>query len=257
MPSESNGNPTPVSNPARRASRNERTEAKFLEDVEKIIAEAERLGADYQPPNPPAKIASLKAKRDATLDGRAAHQASQATEEQARNSRENLFKPLVGDVTRLVSYAKSAGKAENEIDALKSIARLIKGGRAAPVDPNSKAPQISTSNLSYVTRADNYARFIEQYDTLAIETTEDFYKTATHRAKQAALAAANNAVITAEADSNTSGEALDKLAYTDADSLLNACVSAKNYIKSKYKTTGQPYQNIAKTRFTLPSRLRR
>jgi hypothetical protein len=38
MPNEPNGNETPVSNPARRASRNERTEAKFLEDADKNIA---------------------------------------------------------------------------------------------------------------------------------------------------------------------------------------------------------------------------
>jgi hypothetical protein len=71
------------------------------------------------------------------------------------------------------------------------------------------------------------------------------------------IADANNAVITAQANSNTARETLDKLAYTNADSLLNACISAKTYIKSKYKTTGQPYKNIAKTRFELPSRLRR
>jgi hypothetical protein len=258
MPSEPNGNETPVPKPARRASSSsERTEAKFFEDVEKIVAEAERLGADYQPPNAPAKLANLKAKRDAALAARAALQASKASEEQARNSRENLFKPLTGDVTSLVAYAKAAGKAENEIAALQAIARAIRGGRAAPLDPNNKeASSISVSNLSYVTRADNYAQFIEQYDALGIETTEDFYKAAAHRAKQAALAAANTAVITAEAGSNTSNEQLDKLAYTDADSLLHACISAKAYIKSKYKTNGQPYKNIAKTRFALPSRLR-
>jgi hypothetical protein len=254
MPNEPNE--TTVPNPAPRASRNERTEAKFLEDAEKIIVEAERLGADYQPPNQPAKVVNLKAKRDATLTARTAHQANEALEEQARNQRENLFKPLNGDVTRLVGYAKAAGKADNEIAALQAIARDIRGGRAKPLDPNDNTPNISVANLSYATRADNYAQFIEQYDALGIETEEDFYKTATHRAKQTALAAANNAVITAQADSNTTGETLDQLAYTDADSLLNACISEKAYLKSKYKTTGQPYKNIAKTRFVLPSRLR-
>ena len=31
--------------------RNERTEAKFFEDAEKIIAEGERLGTEFEPPN--------------------------------------------------------------------------------------------------------------------------------------------------------------------------------------------------------------
>lgn len=244
MPNESNGNETPVSIPARRASRNERTEAKFLEDADKIITEAERLGADYQLPNPAAKLANLKARRAATL---AAHQANEAAEEQVRNSRENVFKPLGGSVTSLVAYAKSAGKAKNEIAALQSIARDIRGGRAKPVDPNDNTPRISVSNLSYVTRADNYARFIEQYDALGIETTEDFYKAATHRARLAALQAANTSVINAEAASNTSDEQFDKLADTDADSLLNACISAK-------ATSNQNTQRPDKQTKTSPKR---
>lgn len=252
---ETNGNETPVSQTTR--SRNERTEAKFFEDVEKIIAEARSLGIAYNPPNEIAQLDNLERQQGAALAARTANQANQAAEETERNSRENLFKKLNSDVTSLVGYAKSAGKAENEVAALQSIARDIKGSRAKPIDPNDNQAHISVANLSYVTRADNYARFIEQYDALEIPTTEDQFKPATHRAKQTALAAANNSVIASETASNTSGEQLDKLAYTDADSLMNACISAKAYIKSKYGTKGQPYLNIAKTRFELPSRLRK
>lgn len=253
---ETNGNANPVSQPAPK-KRNERTEAKFFEDADKIIAEAERLGADYDPPNQIAELVNLKAKRADALAARAANQTNEAAEEQSRNARENLYKPLSGDVTSLVGYAKSAGRAVNEIAALQTIARDVKGGRAKPIDPAAGGGNtVSVSNMSYVTRADNYAEFIEQYDALGIQTGENMYKAATHRAKLTALRAANTAVVNAEADTNTTAEQLDKLTYTDADSLINACISAKAYIKSKYGTTGQPYKNIAKTRFILPSRLR-
>lgn len=236
--------------------RSERTEAKFFEHVELMIAEGERLGAAYDPPNSNATVANLKATRDAALAARAANQASEAAEENERRQRENLFKPLNSDVTGLVGYARSYGVAPNQLDALQSIARDVKSQRAEAVDKRDGKRHISVSNASYATRADNYARFIEQYETLAIPTNEDQFKPATHRAKQAALAAANNSVITADSNTNTTGEQLDKLAYTDADSLMNACIPAKAYILSKYKKTGQPYKNIAKTRFRLPSRLR-
>lgn len=234
--------------------RNERTEAKFLEDAEKLIAEAVREGAEYNPPNPFAALDKLQAKRDVVLAQRTANQANDATEETKRNLRENLYKVLNGDVRSLVDYTKSSGKPQNDIDALVSIAREIRGGRATPVKEGSSS--ISVSHLSYVSRADNYARFIEQYDSLAIATTEDMYKAATHRAKLAALQQSTADVLTSEANSNTSGELLDKLAYTEADSLMNGCISGKNYIKSKYGPNGEPYKNIAKTRFALPSRLR-
>jgi hypothetical protein len=39
--------PTVPAIPATPKKRNERTEAKFLEDVDRLIAEAERLGAEY------------------------------------------------------------------------------------------------------------------------------------------------------------------------------------------------------------------
>lgn len=237
--------------------RNERTEAKYFEDVDEIIAEAERLGAEYSPPNSNAGVVNLKAKRDVSLAARTVNQANDSAEEIKRNDRENLYKPLGSDVSSLVNYAKSYGLPENQIAALQSIARDVKGGRAKPIDPESGGNHISVSHLSYATRADNYAQFIEQYDALAIPTTEDMYKPATHRAKLTALRQSNTDVITAEANSNTSGETLDKLAYTDADSLMNGCISAKGYIKSKYGTKGQPYKNIAKTRFELPTRLRK
>ncbi len=252
--------PEPIENPVPkpvRSKSSERTEAKFLEDVERIIAEAERLGADYDPPNAIAELVELKSKRDATFAARAAHQTNEAAEEQTRNSRENLYQPLSKDVTSLVAYAKSAGKAENEIAALQSIARDIQGKRAKPVDPADGGNRNSVSNMSYASRADNYAEFIEQYAALNIPTKEDKYKPATHRAALTARRDANNAVITAESNSDTTGEQLDTLAYTAADSLLNACISVKGYIKSKYGITGQPYKNIAKTRLELPTRLRK
>lgn len=210
--------------------RNERTEAKFFEDVDKLIAEAESLDAAYNPPNDIAKLVNLKAKRDEALTQRTINQANDAAEETKRNGRENQFKSLNSDVTTLVEYAKSAGKPTNEIDALKSIARDIKGTRAKPIDPDNPGNTISVANLSYVTRTDNYARFIEQYDTLAIPTNEDIYKIGTHRAKLAAFRQANTDVITSESASNASGELLDKLTYTDANSLMNGCISGKSYI---------------------------
>lgn len=250
---ETNGNAVPT--PPKK--RNERTEAKFFEDADKLIAEAQRLGAGYDPPNDSAKLVNLIAKRDEALAQRTVSQANDAAEETTRNTRENLFKPLNSDVSSLVEYTKSAGKPQNEIDALKSIARDIKGTRAKPIDPNNPGNTISVANLSYVTRTDNYSRFIEQYDSLAIPTGEAIYKTSTHRAKLDAYRQANTDVIQAESASNTSGELLDQLTYTDANSLMNGCISGKSYIKSKYKSTGEPYKNIAKTRFSLPSRLRK
>lgn len=248
-----------VPNQPKTKKRNERTEAKFFEDVEKLIAQIDALGADYNPPNEIAKAVNLKAKRDATVAARTANQANIAAEETKRNQRENLYKSLNGDVTKLVDYAKAAGKPVNDIEALKAISRDIKGQRAKAVTPNENGEgnsSVSVANLSYVTRADNYSRFIEQYDTLAITTDEDMYKASTHRTKQAALRQSNSDVIEAESGSNTSSESLDKLAYTDADSLVNSCIAAKTYILSKYGKTGQPYKNIAKTRFIMPQRLK-
>jgi hypothetical protein len=251
---ETNESEVPTTSPIQK--RNERTEAKFLEDVEKLIAEAERLGADYKPPGSVAGLTALKAKRDAVITARSANQANAAAEETMRNRRENLYKSLSADVTSLLNYAKSAGIADNDVAALRTIAREIKGGRAKPLSGEG-GNHISVSQLSFASRADNYAEFIEQYEALSIPTEEEMYKPATHRTRLAALREANNDIIAAESASNSSGEALDKLAYSDADSLLNSCVSAKTYIKSKYGTRGQPYLNIAKTRFVMPSRLRR
>lgn len=239
----------PSENPAPK-KRNERTEAKFLEDVDKLIAEAVRLGAEYDPPNPIAALNALQAKRDAVLANRTAHQTNRAKNEADRNKREMLYKPLRSDVGSLVEYAKSSGKPANDVEALRSIYRELRGERVGGGSANS------VSHQSFATLADTFSRAIEQYETLDLKSNEAMYKTETLRDRLAAIRAANDGVIESNANADGSGETFDKAAYTDADSLMNGCVSAKSYIKSKYKTTGEPYKNISKTRFTMPARLR-
>lgn len=159
------------------------------------------------------------------------------------------------EVTRLLGFAKAAGRAANEIAALETVSRKIKGARAEAVKEGDTANRVSVSNRAYASRADNYAQFVEQYAALEIETTDEFYQPETHRAKTAAYNAANSLVITAEAKANSSQILYDQLTYTNPDSYFNALVSAKEYFRSKFKDTH--YRNIAKTRFELPTRLRR
>lgn len=231
---------------------NERTEAKFFEDADKVYAEAENLGSAYLPPNDIAELVHLSRKRTAARAARTANQSDIADEESARNRRQNLYKSLAKEVTSSINYAVSAGASKNDIEALRSISRSLTGTRAGRRGANS----VSVSNKSYASQADNYARFIEQYEALNIPTTEDKFKVETHRARLQELLDANAAVITAEAKSNNSGNLYDRITFLDEDSLLKSCVAAKAYIKSKYKDE-QPYKNIAKTRFELPTRFRR
>lgn len=246
---------TPVENPTPKPKkRNERTEAKFLEDADKLIAEGERLGAEYVPPNSIAQIVAMKAKRDAVRAQRTVQQDKRADVDVVSNRVEVLFKPLNSQVSSVVAYVESAGKLAQDIDLLKSTARLISGRRAGAVDPNGRS--ISVSHLFRATRADNFAVFIEQFDALNLKSTEDMFKVETLRDELAAMRQALSDLIAADTAADTADEAFDRLAYTDADSLLNGCVSGKSYIKSKYKTTGEPYKNISKTSFRLPSRLR-
>jgi hypothetical protein len=218
-----------------------------------VIAEAAREGAEYLPPNPAiAALPHLQTRHAEVTTKRTAYQNINASIETARNGRENLYKPLRSDVRSLVIYAKSTGKPQNEIDALNAIARDISGKRAG----ERGAGSVSVSQLSFASLADNYSRFIAQYESLGIPTTEDFYKVSTHRDKIAAMRAANAGITTLEADADSLEADLDNAAYLAEDSLFNGCVSAKNYIKSKYKGKGA-FKNISKTRFILPTRLRR
>ena len=231
---------------------NERTEAKFFEDADRVIAEATNLVAGYKPPQRIAELAHLNAQKLLAVGARAAYLSDLADEESVRNRRQDLFRPLSKEVTAAINYAVSAGVSKNDVEALRSISRSLTGTRAGRRGENS----VSVSNKSYAGQADNYARFIEQYETLNLPETDDKFKVSTHRARLQQLNDISTAVTNAEAKSNASGAAYDRVAFLDADSLLNSCISAKNYIKSKYKDE-QPYKNIANTRFELPTRFRR
>ena len=231
---------------------NERTEAKFFEDADRVIAEVANLGAGYKPPQSIAELAHLNAQKLLAVGARTAHLSDLADEESVRNRRQDLYKPLAKEVTAAINYAVSAGASKNDVEALRSISRSLTGTRAGRREANS----VSVSNKSYASQADNYTRFIEQYETLNLPETDDKFKVATHRARLQELNDINTAVTNAEAKSNASGAAYDRVTFLDADSLLNSCISSKNYIKSKYKDE-PPYKKIANTRFELPTRFRR
>lgn len=54
-----------------------------------------------------------------------------------------------------IEHTKSAGKPDNEIEALKAISRDIKGQRAKVIKLDDGATHISVSNLSYVSSITN------------------------------------------------------------------------------------------------------
>ena len=252
---EGNNTENTVEEPAPKPKkRNEKTEAKFLEDVDKLIAEAERLGAEYTPPSAFAQVVPLKAKRDAVRLQRTVQQDKQADVDVLSNNVELLFKPLNSRVSGVINYTESAGRPENDVEMLRSTGRLISGKRAGAVDPNGRS--VSVSHLYRATRLDNFSVLIEQYDALDLKDPEDMFKVETLRAELAEMRQGLDDLLAAQTAADTADEKFDQLAYTDADSLLNGCVSGKGYIKSKYTTKGEPYKNISKTSFRLPSRFR-
>lgn len=242
----------------RKISTSEKTEAKFFEEAERLKAAIASLGAEYEPPNEIAELDHITTKLTESLPLRTAHLDNLVAEEAVRNERENIYKPLNSVLTNSVNYAKSAGKPQNEIDALASIAREIKGVRATPTAATGEGENVnrrSVANTAFASRAEKYALFVEQYEAMNIKSEDDEFKAAAHRTRLAQMRDANTAVINAQAASNSSERASDAVAYTDADSLRNSCLAAKSYLKAKpgFKET---YKKISKLRFELPKRLR-
>lgn len=249
MPDEiPNENPTPAS---RRHSVSERTTAKFFEEVEILLAEIKRLKNEYLPPNGIAAVTHIETQLEATLALRTAHQDLTAGEETERNNRQNVYQPLNSMTTATTQYVKSAGRPANEVAALRSLGNEIKGIRASPTGGNS----ISSANTSYASKADKFALFIEQYESLNLPTTEAEFTVETHRNLLAALRASNTAVINSQTAELGARNAFDKKTYTDADSLRNSCLAAKFYLKAK-KNLKSSYDIVSKFRFEMPSRLR-
>lgn len=227
----------------------EATEAKLFQNLETLVNGVSTLGAAYQPPNPSAELAAMQENLTEAAARRGDLQQKDAVEEEKRNEREDLFKPiatLCGDITR---YCESAGWDANDVANLRAFTREMRGKSAKPKTPADNPPNagtpnapppnsVSSSQTSYASRAEHFSNFLEtvRANEGKYQPKETQFKLVTLDAKLAAMRDSNSAVNTAETGTNQARAALDETLYTGDGNLVDAAKSAKKYLGALFKT---------------------
>jgi hypothetical protein len=145
-------------------------------------------------------------------------------------AREVLFSPLSKLVTRVMNFLKASGVSAQVYDQVNTVARKVKGTRASaiikpetPVDgaePVSEQKQVSASQMSYDSRAENFGKMIQLLAGIAeYNPNEEDLKVTTLSGLMDGLKAKNNAVIAAEVPLSNTRIARNEVLYTETSGL--------------------------------------
>lgn len=218
-------------------------------------------GNAYNPSNNSIKLPALQTlatEAGAALTGiNAAMPAYNA----AVAAREVLFSPLSKLVTRVMNFLKASGVSAQVYDQVNTVARKVKGTRASaivkpetPVEGSEPAPaakQVSASQMSYDSRAENFGKMIQLLSGIAeYNPNEDELKVTTLAGLMDELKAKNNAVIAAEVPLSNARIARNEVLYTETTGLCDVAQTTKNYVKAVFGTTSPQFKQISKLKFS-------
>jgi hypothetical protein len=218
-------------------------------------------GETYNPSNNLIKLPALQEMAGVASEALGAVNAAIPAYNGAVAAREVIFEPLSKLVTRVMNFLKASGVSVQVYDQVNTVARKVKGTRASaiikpepPVEGAEPVPvvkQVSASQMSYDSRAENFAKLIQllagipEYNPnendLKVETLGELYDE---------LRTKNNAVIAAEVPFSNARIARNEVLYTETTGLCDIAQTTKNYVKAIFGATSPQFKQISSLKFT-------
>ena len=242
------------------ASTSETGLATNVANFETLISYITAFGTDYNPSKNRLTIPELqKILSEAKASLNAVNVAFSA-HSNAAAARESAFEPLSKLVTRANNALKATGTTTQVDDSAKTIVRKIQGSRASTklTDEEKKAleaegkevNQISTSQMGFSDRLENFAKFITLLSSIPdyIPNEEDL-KTASLSASLDNLKIKNSAVVPTEVQLSNARIARNEIQDRPLTGLVDIALDAKVYIKSVFGATSPQYKQVSKLAF--------
>ena len=242
------------------ASTSETGLATNVANFETLISYITAFGTDYNPSKNRLTIPELqKILSEAKASLNAVNVAFSA-HSNAAAARESAFEPLSKLVTRANNALKATGTTTQVDDSAKTIVRKIQGSRASTklTDEEKKAleaegkevNQISTSQMGFSDRLENFAKFITLLSSIPdyVPNEEDL-KTASLSASLDNLKIKNSAVLPTEVQLSNARIARNEIQDRPLTGLVDIALDAKVYIKSVFGATSPQYKQVSKLAF--------
>lgn len=242
------------------ANQTETGHAKNVANFGTLITVVKGFKTAYNPSKPSITLAALntlKTKADIAMSN---VNAAQGAYSKAIAAREVAFEPLSKLSTRIINALRATDASKAVIKSAESLVRKLQGKRATPKKTAEElaaletegtvVKQVSSSQMSFDNRIDNFDRLIQLLITITeYAPNEAELKTAALTTYFQSLQTNNAAAIDAETNLNNARIARNEVLYLPSGGLVDVASAVKLYLKSLFGATSAQYKLISGLRF--------
>ena len=243
------------------ASTTEQGHNRNAANFDKLIINCTSYGITYNPNKAALKIVAMQAQATAAKNSLTTVNALTPAYKNAVSARVAAFKPFDKLITRVHNALKASDTTQEVDDSAKTIVRKLQGRRATAKateeekkiasDAGKEIVEISTSQMSYDSRLDNFDKLIKLLSSVSqYAPNEVDLKITALTALYTDLKAKNLAVINAETPLNNARIARNDVMYKDNVGLVDVAADVKTYIKSVFGATSPQYKTVSSLKFT-------
>ena len=242
------------------SSKSETGHAVNVANFNELISFVTGYGEAYNPSNEAIALRTLQTVASNSAAALEAIYTAQGPYNNAVAAREVAFDPLSKLVTRVMNMLKVSGVSEEVYNSVNTVARKIKGQRATPKttapenggesDETTETKTRSTSQMSYDSREENFAKFIQLLSAIPeYAPNEVELQVATLTTLSTNLQAKNSAVLSAEVPLSNARIERNNVLYAPTTGLVETAGKVKTYVKAIFGATSPQYKQISKLKF--------
>lgn len=242
------------------ASTSETGHAKNVANFDDLISFALGYGATFNPSKASLKVTALQTLSTSAKAAINAVNAALPAYSNAVAARETGFEPLSKLITRVMNALKATDTTEQVDESARTLVRKIQGSRAtakktdeekkALVAEGKETKEISSSQMSYDSRLDNFDKLIKLLTSVTLYApNEADLKVTALTTVYNDLKAKNAAVVTATTPLSNARISRNDILYKANTGLVDIALDTKTYIKSLYGATSPQYKQISKLEF--------
>ncbi len=244
------------------ASTSETGHAKNVANLDELISFVGGYGAVYNPSKSAIKLLALQALSTAAKTAIGAVNSANPAYSNAVAAREVAFAPLGKLTTRILNALKATDTTTQVDESAQTIVRKLQGRRATPKKSEDEVKaltaegkevnEISTSQMSYDSRLDNFDKLIKLLTSVTLYApNEAELKVAALTTLYNDLKAKNAAVIAATTPLSNARITRNDVMYKPNTGLVDVALDTKTYIKSVFGASSPQYKQISKLGFKV------
>ena len=241
-------------------STSETGHAKNVANFNELISFVSGYGEAYNPSKASIKLTALQTLLADAMSAMDAVNAAMPAYSNAVSAREAAFEPLNKLITRVMNAVKASDISPQVEESVKSLVRKIQGTRAtakktdaqkaAMTAEGKEVKEISSSQMSYENRLDNFDKLIQLLSSIELYApNEPELKITALTELYNDLKDKNNAVVNTATPLSNARIARNNIFYKADTGLVDIAADVKTYIKSLFGASSPQYKQVSKLEF--------